>query len=150
MPQAAPQGGLVKGAATAGRPAAPESQSFMLYMDSGESAVAAASTLAKMKSASVAEEPQQQQGIRSAAGKTFHLENGIWTDGEATPDAKPVLAIKYLSDAYFAALKINPGLKDIFALGDRIRVKLSGCVLEIGPEGKDRLSPDDEKLLNTM
>ncbi|MEI7634283.1 MAG: hypothetical protein WCK47_08395, partial [bacterium] len=120
-----------------------------LSAESGESAVAAASKIAYMKKASVASEEPAQQGFRSAGGKTFLLENGTWIDTDITPGIKPVLTIKYLSDAYFAALKINPALKDIFALGEKIRVKLPGCLLEIGPDGKDRLDTGDEKLLNT-
>lgn len=141
MPPASP--------APAARAAGAATARLNLSAESGESAVAAASKIAYMKKASVASEEPAQQGFRSAGGKTFLLENGTWIDTDITPGIKPVLTIKYLSDAYFAALKINPALKDIFALGEKIRVKLPGCLLEIGPDGKDRLDTGDEKLLNT-
>jgi Ca-activated chloride channel homolog len=117
-----------------------------LSAESGREAVAAAQAIRTLKDVAKVED-NTLSSVRSAAGKTFRLENGIWVDAEIALSEAPALKIKLMSDAYFAAIRLNPVLKDILSIGDQIRVKLNGSVIEFGSEGKETLDPQDEKLL---
>lgn len=112
---------------------------------SGESAVRASKALRSMKDKKSVD--QDGSDLRSAAGRSFRSENGAWIDTQIQPDEKPVLTIKYLSDAYFAAARANPALAQALALGDHVFIKLHGGILEIGPTGKEKLESADETLL---
>jgi hypothetical protein len=138
----APSGGAV--AAKASRSAGTESlrRTESLSASSGQVAVDAAKDLRKMKEISSTTADEESGTRRSVAGKTFSLSGGMWVDSELQGNEANVLKIKYLSDAYFEALRVNPELKDVFALGTQVRIKLSNVVLEVGPEGLDKLSPE--------
>ncbi len=62
--------------------------------------------------------------VRVAAGRTFVLQAGVWTEGTVVAGEKTV-TVKYLSDAYFALLKLKPELKAAFALGSNVSLKLA-------------------------
>lgn len=117
--------------------------------ESGAAAVRMSESVRKLKeSKSQADAAKDVQGVRTVGSRTFQMtDDGTWVDTAIGADDKPVLRIKYMSDAYFAALKINPDLRAVFALGERVRVKLPGGVVEVGPEGKDTLDSSDEKHL---
>lgn len=76
--------------------------------------------------------------IRQTGTKTFAFKNGWWIDELAT-SAKKTIRIKYLSDAYFRLLDINPDLSTYFVLGEQVKVVVNDILLEIGPEGKETL-----------
>ena len=85
---------------------------------------------------------EDSEDLRTVAGKTFVRRGDEWVDTTiSTEETK--LKIKYLSNAYFDLLKANPGLQQIFALGEHVRVKLSAGVLEIGPDGKESIDSAD-------
>lgn len=119
--------------------------------ESGEAAVRMSQSVRRLKeskSEAESDAAKDVQGVRTAGSRTFQMTaDGTWVDTAITGDEKPVLRIKYMSDAYFAALKINPELRTVFALGERIRVKLAHGIVEVGPDGKDKLDPADEKSL---
>ena len=119
--------------------------------ESGLAAVRMSESVRKLKeskSEAEADAAKDAQGVRTAGSRTFQMmDDGAWVDTAIGADDKPVLRIKYMSDAYFAALKINPELRAVFALGERVRVKLVNGIVEVGPEGKDKLDSADEKLL---
>jgi len=79
-----------------------------------------------------------QYFIRQLGTKTFTLQNGWWIDDVATT-AKKSVRVKYLSDAYFRLLEVNPDLKTYFVLGEQVKVVVNDILLEIGPEGKETL-----------
>ncbi len=118
-----------------------------LQASSGESAVAASKAIRRMASARKAEDLDGAESISRAGGRTFQLRGGIWVDTSIGSNDPVRLRIRALSDAYFAALRLNPTLKSILALGDRVRVKLGGSVVEFGPEGKEQLDTADETVL---
>jgi hypothetical protein len=70
--------------------------------------------------------------VKRAAGKTFYLREGVWTDAEFKADAGlPETAIKFGSDEYFALLKQQPRLAEFFALGERVVVVFEGRVYRV-------------------
>ncbi|RMG11342.1 MAG: hypothetical protein D6729_18140 [Deltaproteobacteria bacterium] len=75
------------------------------------------------------------RGVRTAGAATFTWKDGAWTDTRIRPGMK-TLKVKYLSDAYFALLRLRPRLKEALALGERVRVLAAeGRVIEVAPDG---------------
>ena len=109
---------------------------------SGQVAVDAAKDLRKMKEISSVMDDEKDERQKSASGSTFRLDGETWVDAQLQGNETNILKIKYLSDAYFETLRLNPELKDALSLGTRVRIKLSKCVLEVGPEGAEKLSPE--------
>jgi len=70
--------------------------------------------------------------VKTAAGKTFYLREGIWTDSEFKVEAKlPETLVKFASDEYFALLKQKPPLASFFSLGERVVVVVDGRVYRV-------------------
>jgi Ca-activated chloride channel family protein len=70
--------------------------------------------------------------MRQAAGKTFYLRDGIWTDSEFKAEDKlPVVTLKFASNEYFDLIGKEPNLADCFALGERLVVVWKGKVYRI-------------------
>ncbi len=74
-----------------------------------------------------------QNPIQTAGGKTFLLQNGIWTDTTFQPDVMQTIKVAFLSDAYFVLLDQKPELGSYFALGDRVIVVIEGVAYEVIP-----------------
>jgi Ca-activated chloride channel homolog len=66
--------------------------------------------------------------------------NGGWIDTDAQSGTPKSLKVKYLSDAYFALLKVRPDLKAGIALGDRVVIVVGqGKSIVIAPnEGEEK------------
>jgi Ca-activated chloride channel family protein len=74
----------------------------------------------------------QSETIRIAAGKTFYLREGIWTDADFKPAGTlPQTVIKFGSDEYFVLLKQKPRLAAYFSLGEQVIVVLDGTVYRV-------------------
>lgn len=70
--------------------------------------------------------------MRQAAGKTFYLRDGLWTDSEFNAEEKlPVVTLKFASDEYFKVIGQEPRLADCFALDKRVVVVWKGKVYRI-------------------
>jgi len=72
------------------------------------------------------------EAVRQAAGKTFYLRDGVWTDSEFRPDDKlPVTDLKFASEDYFNLIGQEPKLADCFALDKRVIVVWKGKVYRV-------------------
>ena len=69
--------------------------------------------------------------IQTVAGKTFILQNGIWTDTTFEPDTMETEKIEFLSDAYFDLLIEKPELGAYFAIGEKVIVVLDDVAYEV-------------------
>jgi Ca-activated chloride channel family protein len=70
--------------------------------------------------------------LRTIAGKTFYLRDGVWTDGEFKPQSRlPEVKLTFASEAYFDLVAKEPKLADFFALGKRVIVVWKGKVYRI-------------------
>ena len=70
--------------------------------------------------------------MRQAAGKTFYLRDGVWTDSEFNADAKlPVVTLKFGSDEYFNLIGQEPKLAECFALDKRVVVVWNGKLYRV-------------------
>ena len=75
---------------------------------------------------------KESSAIKTAAGKTFYLREGVWTDSEFKPGSSlPETAVKFSSDDYFALLKQKPQLAAFFSLGERVIVILDGRIYRV-------------------
>jgi Ca-activated chloride channel family protein len=72
--------------------------------------------------------------IQTVEGRTFILQNGIWTDTTFQPDTMTTEKVTFLSDAYFDLLSDIPALAPFFALGDQVIVVLDGVAYEVTAE----------------
>jgi Ca-activated chloride channel family protein len=70
--------------------------------------------------------------VKRAAGKTFYLIDGVWTDSEYKADSRlPETVLVFGSDEYFALLNQHPKLGSYFSLGERVIVVLDGRVYKV-------------------
>jgi len=70
--------------------------------------------------------------IRRAAGKTFYLREGVWTDSEFQPETTlPVVTLKFATDEYFSLVGQEPKLAECFSLGQRVVVVWKGTVYRV-------------------
>ncbi len=70
--------------------------------------------------------------MRQAAGRTFYLRDGVWTDSEFKAEDKlPVVTLKFASDEYFNLIGQEPKLADCFALDKRVVVVWKGKVYRV-------------------
>lgn len=74
---------------------------------------------------------QSTNPIQTVRGKTFILQNDVWTDTTFEPDTMETVRIEFLSDAYFDLLSEKPELGAYLALGERVIVVVDGTAYEI-------------------
>ena len=102
----------------------------------GETAVKDSKQKAELREAEKIAPPKSPdstaRNMRTIAGKTFYLRDGVWTDSEFKAEAKlPETKMKFASDAYFALLAQESKLADFFALGKQVVVVWKGKVYRI-------------------
>ena len=77
---------------------------------------------------------QSTNPIQTVRGKTFILQNDVWTDTTFEPDTMETVRIEFLSDSYFDLLSEKPELGAYLALGERVIVVVDGTAYEIVSE----------------
>ena len=78
------------------------------------------------------EQEQPSTVMKTAAGKTFYLRDGVWTDSDFKAGGTlPETVVKFGSDEYFALLKQKPQLATYFSLGEKVTVILDGRVYRV-------------------
>jgi hypothetical protein len=94
----------------------------------------------------LANESGSDKVARMAANRRFVLSDSVWTDQVERPSAA-VVTIRPYSPAYFAVTERLPELRDVFALGERVRVAGRNIVIVVGPSGAANLSaPELERI----
>lgn len=82
----------------------------------------------------IANDDAPRDAVRRAAGKTFYLTNGVWTDSEFKAESKlPETSVKFGSDAYFELLKQVPKLASYFSIAEQVVVVFDGRVYRVTP-----------------
>lgn len=78
--------------------------------------------------------------VRNAAGRTFVLRGGVWTDvREAGRDAR-LVRVQPFSELYFTLMKELPEIGEIFALGERVLAHGRRVRIELHDDGAARLA----------
>ena len=95
----------------------------------GESQVQTAAPTAKYAKT----DGKSRQDTVFANGRAFYLLDGVWTDSLLKRGQAAQKSLAFGEDAYFALLEKEPGLGDIFALGEKVRFLFNETVYEIVP-----------------
>ena len=95
---------------------------------SGEGAVQMSREARRMQDA-VSVDEQTVAAVRRVDGRTFTLQEGVWTDTRyREADRLPVTSVRFGSDEYFALVQRLPELARYFALGEQVVVVHDGRV----------------------
>lgn len=78
--------------------------------------------------------------VRNAAGRTFVMRAGVWTDVAIAGENSRLVRVQPFSELYFTLMKEIPELREIFALGERVLVHGKRARIELQAEGVARLS----------
>ena len=98
----------------------------------GEQAIKLSKASREQQEALRAKDEAKSSNVRRAAGKTFYLVEGVWTDSEFKADAKlEETTVVFGTDEYFALLKKNSKLGSFFSLGERVVVVFEGRVYRV-------------------
>jgi len=99
---------------------------------SGAEAVAASEAIGELKEA---EREDASSLSRVVGDKVFHLRGSAWID-ERYESSMRTLSVRYLSDAYFALLRLDSSLHRYAALGDTVTIVVDdGRAIVISPAG---------------
>ncbi len=98
-----------------------------------------------------ADKPAYQQvqdaaRVQAVAGRVFYRRNNVWFDNNY-PSGQRVIKIQALSDAHFQLLKARPDFGKYAAVGDEVLVSLGKVSVQIGKEGKEKLTEAELKEL---
>ncbi len=77
--------------------------------------------------------------VQNVARRTFYQRGQYWEDA-AVKDNQKFVQIKQFSDAHFALLRAYPKLSQYSTLGNLRLVLENSQAIEIGPDGKDKLT----------
>ena len=117
---------------TANAPAPASSPEPNLTVVSGAEAVQLSKQSRIQQDAYSVKDEKKSDNVRRAAGKTFYLLDGVWTDSEFKAEAKlPETVLVFGSDEYFALLKQHTKLGSFFSLGERVVVVFEGRVYRV-------------------
>lgn len=124
---AARAGGGFKNAPTAARAPAKS-----VNATSGAEAVQQSKRAREQQDAIIDSKDKLSAAVKIAGGKTFYLQEGVWTDREFSTDAGLAeTTLTFGSDEYFALLKQKPALGQFFSLGEKIVVVFEGRVYRV-------------------
>ncbi len=86
----------------------------------------------QQESVRLKDEDTRTDAVKRAAGKTFYLIEGVWTDSEFKAESRlPETVVVFGSDEYFALLNRISKLGNYFSLGERVVVVLDGHVYKV-------------------
>ncbi|CAN5667012.1 hypothetical protein BH23GEM1_BH23GEM1_00270 [soil metagenome] len=110
----------------------------------GAQAFEAARRSASQRGASTLEaDADATANLRNAAGRTFVLRAGVWTDvADAARDSR-LVRVQPFSELYFALMREIPEMREILALGERVLAHGRGVRIELHPEGAARLAESE-------
>ena len=125
---------------------AKESQRAM----SGFGAVSGAEAVATSEAIGDLKDAETDDGVslsRVVGDKVFHFRGGAWVD-ERYSTGMQTLSVRYLSNAYFALLRIDPDLNRYVALGESVTFVVGGNkAVVISPSGGEPSESDIRSFL---
>ena len=111
---------------------------------SGADAVATSEAIGELKDA---ETDDSASLSRVVGDKVFHFRGGAWVDERYTTSMQ-TLSVRYLSNAYFALLRIDPDLNRYVALGESVTFVVDGNkAVVITPSGGEPSESDIRSFL---
>jgi len=86
--------------------------------------------------------------VQAVNDRTFYLQaNNVWQDHSFDPKKQNVTKIQAFSEAHFALLKAVPSLAAYSSVGEEVIVRIGGNAVQIGKEGKEKLTDAELKTL---
>jgi Ca-activated chloride channel family protein len=142
-----PMGGAVRPRASTAMPAAPVAQAAPSMPApaptsdaTGEAGRRVASSLRVLREAERVN--AGAGGTRYVAGRAFLQRDGVWQEDNLPAGAR-TLRVRPMSRAYFALLQARPAVRELLALGQRVRFRLDdGRVVDVSPDAPDTAEAD--------
>jgi Ca-activated chloride channel homolog len=101
-------------------------------MVTGAEAVQLSKIAREQQDASSLKDEAKSDAVRRVGGKTFYLENGVWTDSEFKSETRlPETVLVFGTEEYYALLKQHSKLGSYFSLGERVVVVFEGRVYRV-------------------
>ena len=98
----------------------------------GAEAVQLSKSARRQQDVDSVKDEEKSDAVRRVGGKTFYLDNGVWTDSEFKAYTRlPETVLTFAGDEYFAVLKQHPKLGSYFSLGERVVVVFEGRVYRV-------------------
>lgn len=89
-----------------------------------------------------AERDRAASAERLVAGRRLVLAGGTWLQvGLDTTARRTTVRVRPFSAAWFALVRGSPVLRDLLAVGDRVRVGAGDVVVVVAPDGAEALTP---------
>ncbi len=108
----------------------------------GKAAVKASEVISKMKKSDV--QRSNARAPKHVDSRTFIWHKGLWIEEDWLDNQVDPVRIKYLSDAWFKLIDIDPELGKILSLGQHVVFRLkTGKAILVTDDGKDTLSKQD-------
>ncbi|MBI5513125.1 MAG: VWA domain-containing protein [Deltaproteobacteria bacterium] len=86
-------------------------------------------------------------GTRYVGGRALVQRDGSWAEEGLTTTGR-VLRVRSLGRSYFALLRLRPALRELLAVGQRVRFRLdSGRIIDVAPDHTDVSDADVEAFL---
>lgn len=86
--------------------------------------------------------------VRNAAGRTFVLRAGVWTDVGTVASGARTIRVQPFSELYFKFMREIPQLREIFAIGERVVVHGRRVSIELHTDGVTRMTgPEIEAIV---
>ena len=131
----APRAGTGTGGFSSGRPpkaASPSAADNSFSVTTGAEAVQLSRQSRDQQERARLKDDTRTDAVRRAAGKTFYLIDGVWTDSEFKPESRlPETVVSFGNDEYFALLRQHPKLGSYFSLAERVVVVFEGRVYRV-------------------
>lgn len=102
---------------------------------------------AKDKNAPGYKQISEVASVQNVAGRTFFRKGNIWFDNNY-PSGQKVVKVQALSDAHFQLLKARPELNKYASVGDEVVINLGKVSVQVGKDGKEKLTEADLKELS--
>lgn len=86
--------------------------------------------------------------VRNAAGRTFMLRSGVWTDVATVARDARAIRVQPFSELYFTLMREMPQLREIFAIGEQVVVHGRRVSIELHADGATRMTePEIEAIV---
>lgn len=87
--------------------------------------------------------PDAPENVRHAAGRTFVLRAGVWTDVARAGADSRLVRVQPFSELYFALMQEISEMREVLALGERVLAHGRRVRIELHPEGAARLTESE-------
>ncbi len=137
--------GMGGGAGPAGAPA----PSRPTEAKAGRDAVDRSQAEGQLRRADRAARSEGGLAVKESGERTYYLIDGVWVDSTypKEPGQRTTIKVKYGSDAWFELAGRSTELRDILAVGQKVKAVIGKVLLIIGDDGDEQLSADARKLL---